>query len=126
MIIFRAGRGIIKENGVAVFTGGRLPPLRERWENRRKNRQFLRKKAYIKIKILQNKNPVNGQNSFHSQGSFYSNIKMIICKSPSRRLTANSYRLPCRGGNLPPAGTRSVSLDFTAHLRGYNRGEAAC
>ena len=24
-----------------------------------------------------NKNPVNGQNSFHSQGSFYFDVKMI-------------------------------------------------
>ncbi len=37
-----------------------------------------------------NKNPVNGQNSFHSQGSFYSNIKKKIWKAPPRRLTAKS------------------------------------
>ena len=30
-----------------------------------------------------------------------------------------------RGGNLPPAKMRSIFPLYTAHLRGYNRGEAA-
>ena len=35
-----------------------------------------------------------------------------------------SYRSR-RGGNLPPAKMRSIFPLYTAHLRGYNRGEAA-
>ena len=40
------------------------------------------------------KNPVKEQNSFHSQGSFYFDVKMI------KRGFSFSFR---RGGDLPPA-----------------------
>ena len=50
-------RGIIKENGVAVFAGGRLPPLREVFENRRGKRKVLAWKNLYKIKILHNITP---------------------------------------------------------------------
>ena len=34
-----------------------------------------------------------------------------------RGLTANGYRLPRRGGNLPPAKMRSIFLYFSAFTR---------
>ncbi len=40
--------------------------------------------------IRNKQNPVNGQNSFRSQGLIYNNFKMTIYKLPSLRLTAKS------------------------------------
>ena len=46
------------------------------------------------LKCFTQQNPVKGQNSFHSQGSFYFDVKMI------KRGFSFSFR---RGGGLPPA-----------------------
>ena len=42
---------------------------------------------------------------------------MKIHELPPRGLKANSYRLPRRGGNLPPAKMRSIFLYFSAFTR---------
>ena len=62
------------------------------------------------------KNPVKGQNSFHSQGSFYFDVKMI------KRGFSFSFS---RGGNLPPVKNAKRFSVIPAHLRGYNRDFAA-
>ena len=54
-------------------------------------------------------NPVNGQNSFHSQGSFCYNVKMI---------KRGFWFLLRRGGNLPPVeSAMPFSLIFPHNVR---------
>ena len=60
MVIIRAERGNVKENGVAVLAGGRLPPLRNENENRD-----------LPFSHHNKMNPVNGMNFVCSQGFIY-------------------------------------------------------
>ena len=101
-----------------ILAGGRLPPLREREENRcRKCEVFAKKRIENGIKysnIFSQQSPVFGQNPFTGmfyidtnktlqtekhislQGSFYYNVKTIKC---------SFWFSLRRGGNLPPAKT---------------------
>ena len=97
---------------------------------RHKGREFNKNRPRVRIYSSDSRglyftqqNPVNGQNSFHSQGLIYDDLKMTIYKLPSLRLTATGY--PVGAATCRPQKMRSIFPLLHRALRGYNRGEAA-
>ena len=149
VIIFRVNAKILRKTALRVPTDGRLPPLRSENKNcvlsfSHYNKMNLvngyifrlqgfclfriiykprerilsahgvcRLKCLIGYRFFQHGNLSANE---HAMQFFYAKTLCFLRRFPYRSR---------RGGNLPPSKMRSIFPLYTAHLRGYNRGEAA-
>ena len=104
MIIFRVNAEKYRKM-LRILAGGRLPPLREIWENRRKSGRFLRRKTALRVHWQANYRA----DKICNQSNILSDKPRARTKNPFAGFIFYTTK-PCKSGNISVYRVRFIIM----------------